>query len=232
MVNVEVKTQAFRGEIGAFLFNVGADFLLESGEQEVTGGVVFDGLVAGIREAAFEHAFRGGLAALALLGEGSGKLVLVVFGEGEAHFINFLYRKFQREAIGVLELEEIGAGDFAGGASEFLEFFDALGDGLAEGVFFGGEDGEDLGAVGQDVVGEGLVVFGDDGEDFGEELLADAKVKGFQNGAADEAAEGVALGFVGGREALGGKQVGAAEVVSDDAHLVGVVVVVFVGDFF
>ena len=145
VVNVEVKTQAFGGEVGAFLLNVGADFLLESGEQEVAGGVVFDGLVTGIREAAFEHTFRGGLAALALLGEGGGKLVLVVLREGETHFINFLYREFQREAVGVLEFEEVGASDLAGGASEFLEFFDALGDGFTEGVFFGGEDGEDLG---------------------------------------------------------------------------------------
>ena len=32
VVNVEVKTQAFRCEVRAFLFNVGADFLLERGE--------------------------------------------------------------------------------------------------------------------------------------------------------------------------------------------------------
>jgi hypothetical protein len=138
--------------------------------------VIFHGLVAGVGEAAFEHAFRSGLAALALLVESFVEFVLIIIGEFEAEFVGFFDGEFEREAVGVLELEEFSASQELVGA-EFLELFDALIDGFAESLFFFSQDFEDVRAVREDVVGEFSVILGDNREDFFEEALANAEVE-------------------------------------------------------
>ena len=87
-------------------------------------------------------------------------------------------------------------------------------------------------AVGKDVVGEGVVFLLDGGDGVAEKVSGDTEVEGFQNGAANEAAKGVTLGFVAGGEALSGEQIGAAKVVANDAHFVGIVVIGFARELF
>lgn len=57
MVDIEVEAEALGSEIAAFLLNGRVNFLLEGSEEEVTGGMILDGLVARVGEAAFEHTF-------------------------------------------------------------------------------------------------------------------------------------------------------------------------------
>lgn len=176
VINIEVEAETLRSEVTTFLLNRGVDFLLEGGEEEVAGGVVFHGLVAGVRKAAFEHAFRSSLTAFTLLVEGFVKFVLIVVGEFEAEFVGFFDREFEREAVGVLKLEEFSASQELVGA-EFLEFFDTFVDGFAESLLFFSQDFEDVRAVREDVVGKFSVILGDNWEDFFEETLANAEIE-------------------------------------------------------
>jgi len=176
VVNIEVKAETLRGEVAALLLNRGVDFLLEGGEEEVAGGVIFHGLVASVGEAALEHAFRSGLAALALLVESLIKFVLIIVGEFEAEFIGFFDGEFERETVSILEFEEFSASQELV-CAEFLEFFDAFVDGFAESLLFFGQDFEDVRAVREDVVGKFSVVLSDNREDFFEETLANAEIE-------------------------------------------------------
>ena len=100
-------------------------------------------------------------------------------------------------------------------------------DGLTEGDLFLGQNCEDTLAAGQNIAGEFGIIFSDDGDDLGEEFLTDAEVEGLQDGAAHEAAEGIALSFVGRYEALRAQKIGTAKMVGDNAHFVGVLIVIF-----
>src|SRR5690606_20029540 len=97
---------------------------------------------------------------------------------------------------------------------------------------FFGEDIDDLLFFGGDF---GEVVFVQSGNyrhDFLQEVLLDTEVEGETDGAAHQAAHNVTLLFVAGRYAIYGQEGGAAQVVGDDAHGVGVAVVLFAAKFF
>lgn len=161
-IDIEVKTQALRSEVTAFLVNTGVDFFLESGEKEVASGVVFDGLVAGVGETTLEHTLGSSFAAFTLGIESLGELSLVIFGEIDTDFVGFFDAEFEWEAIGILELEEVVSGDSLTGLSHFLELFDTFVDGLAEGVFLFSKNSENISTIWQNVVGELGVILLDD----------------------------------------------------------------------
>ena len=66
VVAVEVEAHAVGRDVAAFLAHVLVDMFLKGGEAEVSGGVIFGGLLPVVFEATFEHAFAGGFATFAL----------------------------------------------------------------------------------------------------------------------------------------------------------------------
>ncbi len=119
-----------------------------------------------------------------MLVESLAEFILVVVRELEAEFVGFLDGELEREAVGILQFEELGASEELV-CPEFLEFFDTFIDGLAESVFFFGQNFENISAIWEDVVGKLGVVLGDNREDFLEEALTDAEVERAQDGAAN-----------------------------------------------
>lgn len=103
VVEIEIESNALGGNIATFLGDVWVDVFLESGKEEMAGGVIFNSLFAVVFEAALEHALRCGLATLALLAQNFVEFLLPVFGQFNSLFVGLFDGNFLREAVGVLE---------------------------------------------------------------------------------------------------------------------------------
>ncbi|MBP1773967.1 MAG: hypothetical protein H6P99_3130 [Holophagaceae bacterium] len=148
---------------------------------------------------------------------------------GDAAFPAPVLHQVHRESIGVVQAEDVAAGQGAGRDVAGLEELQARGEGLAELLLFAVEGFLDAAHLGEQLgvlVAHGL----EDGRrQVGEEQPFDAQLAAEAEGAAHDLAQHVAAAFVAGHDAVVAHEGGGADVVGD--HLgggtVGVLAAVF-----
>ena len=219
MLEREVEAEPFGGDVGAALFDMGAEHLAQCRLQQVGRGVESGGFNRAVGESAFELLFGAGSRKLLMFGEGG-----VVTGavDLESLLLRHFDGELDREAVGLVEVEGVLAGDHLfvdvrrHAVDQLLEFVRSLfqRDGelflLAVELF---ADDRLLAAQFRIDVAE---LFDDRFGDFRGEVVGNAELATFADGAADQAAQHIGLVHLARGDAVGEDEGRGAEVVRDD----------------
>jgi hypothetical protein len=152
--------------------------------------------------------------------------------DGAALFGGHEDGEVEGEAVGVVELEGLGAGEggFAGGfesGDDVVEVRQAAVERGGEGFLFGAQGADDVRALAGGSSGKNPpICFSRTGKSSQRKGFFRPRVRPKRDGAAQEAAQDVAAAVVGGQDAVGDGERQRAQVVGDHAHGDGVLAVV------
>ncbi len=183
--------------------------LHEVGNQVVVGGGVVLARSAGAGALLGHEAFEGGRINL------------------EALFLRHQHGEVEREAVGVVELERLGAGEqLVASGAEFFDYLVEVRNAAVQrggkGFLLGAQRADDLVAARGQLGEEAAHLFFQHGEQLAQERLGEAEVAAVARGAAQQPAQHVAAALVAGHDAIGDGKGQRAQVVGNHAHGHGV----------
>ena len=85
-------------------------------------------------------------------------------------------------------------------------------------------------AIGENIIGERTVLLRDRFQSLLHKVVRDAEIESLQNGATNQLAKGITLSLIRRDEPLSREQVSAAEMIGNDTHFVGVIIIRFAGE--